>query len=89
MDGDWKDYLATAENALQKLDQDQTATVAKLIALQLGAYRLKYGDAELEGFEEHIGVSELSEKGQRVFVKGMESLLSVVKEIDMSGVEKH
>ncbi len=89
MDGDWKDYLATAENALQKLDQDQTGTVAKLIALQLGAYRLKYGDAELEGFEEHIGVSELSEKGQRVFVKGMESLLSVVKEIDMSGAKKH
>ena len=45
--------------------------------------------AELEGFEEYIGVSELSEKGQRVFVKGMESLLSVVKEIDMSEAEKH
>jgi len=88
---DWKDYLASAEEALQKLDQDQTATVAKMMALQLGAFRLKYGDGQLEAFEEHVVNDALSEVGQSVFVKGMESLLSVVKEIqtDSELKQKH
>ncbi|NNC68601.1 MAG: hypothetical protein HKN83_11275 [Gammaproteobacteria bacterium] len=86
---DWKNYLATAELASQKLNHDQIATVAKLLGLQIGAYRLRYGDEELEGFEEHIGVDDLSEKGQLVFIKGMESLMSLIGEIDIDSAEKH
>ena len=89
MTDDWKNYLATAELALQKLNHDQTATVAKLLGLQLGAYRLRYGDEELEGFEEHIGVDDLSEKGRLVIIKGMESLMSLIGEIDIGSAEKH
>ncbi len=89
MTNDWRSYLAAAEKALQRLNHDQTATVAKLLGLQLGAYRLRYGDDELERFEEQIENSELSEKGQVVFIKGMESLMSLVDEIDMDGVDKH
>ena len=86
---DWKDYLASAEHALQQLDQDQTATVAKMMALQVGAYRLKYGDGELEAFEEFINVDSLSKHGQDIFVKGMESLLSVVRQIEIVDTSKH
>ena len=86
---DWKNYLASAEAALQKLDQDQTATIAKMMALQLGAYRLKYGDGELESFDEFVNVDELSDTGQQIFIKGMESLLSVVREIEISDSVTH
>ena len=86
---EWKKQLILAEQSLELLNDDQTATVAKLMALQLGAYRLRYGDEELEAFDEFVDVDELSEKGQKVFIKGMESLLSVVREIETDGVEKH
>ena len=89
MEADWKDYLASAEHALQQLDQDQTATVAKMMALQVGAYRLKYGDSELEAFESFINVDSLSERGQNIFVSGMESLLAVVRQIEMADTSKH
>jgi hypothetical protein len=70
MDTDWKDYLAKAELSLKKLNQDQTATVAKMMALQIGAFSLKYGDDELEDFENHVDGNDLSNKGKQVFIKG-------------------
>lgn len=60
-----------------------------MMALQLGAYRLKYGDGQLETFNEFVDNQSISDYGQHVFVKGMESLLSVVAEIELSQAEKH
>lgn len=89
MEADWKDYLATAEKALQQLDHDQTATVAKILALQVGSYRIRYGNDELEVMGSFVGIDELDDKAKEVFVSGMESLLAVVRQIEMSGTEKH
>ena len=52
METDWKDYLASAEHALQQLDQDHFATIAKFMAFQLGIYHLKYSDSELDFYRD-------------------------------------
>ena len=41
----WKNYLLTAETKLNELTTEQVATCAKIIALELGSYRVKFGDS--------------------------------------------
>ncbi len=42
----WQNYLLTAETKLNELTTDQVGTCAKIIALELGSYRVKFGDSE-------------------------------------------
>jgi len=43
----WKNYLLTAETKLNELTIDQIATCAKIIALELGSYRIEFGDSKV------------------------------------------
>ncbi|MDH3609626.1 MAG: hypothetical protein OEQ24_10350 [Gammaproteobacteria bacterium] len=86
---EWKQHLISAEYALDNLTQDQVSTVAKMLALQIGSYRKVHGDHELERLEGFISVDELDEEAKEIFVLGMEALLAVVRQIEMSGAEKH
>jgi len=89
MSEEWKQHLISAEYALEKLSTDHVATVAKMLALQVGSYRKAHGDHELEMLEAFISVDSLDEEAKEIFVLGMESLLAVVRQVEMSGAEKH
>lgn len=84
----WQNYLLTAENKLNELTPDQVATCAKIIALELGSYRVKFGDSELESFDQYVGVDELDEKGQDIFKARMEALLAVIQQVEMTEADK-
>ena len=86
---EWKTYLASAENSLEKLTHDQVSTVAKMLALEIGSYRKQYGDAELEKAEQFVDATDMTDDMKEIFVKGMEALLAVVREIEVSGAERH
>ena len=60
-----------------------------MLALEVGSYRKLYGDTELEKAEQFVGATNLSEDMKVIFVKGMEALLAIVREIEVSGAEKH
>jgi hypothetical protein len=79
----------SAEYALVNLTTDQVKTVARMLALQLGSYRKAHGDHELEKLEAFVNVDELDSEAKEIFVLGMEELLSVVRQIEMSGAERH
>ena len=80
----WQNYLLTAETKLNELTTDQVATCAKIIALELGSYRVKFGDSELESFDKYASVDELDDEGQEIFKSGMEALLAVIKQVEMT-----
>lgn len=44
----WQKYLLAAETKPNELTVDQVATCAKIIALELGSYRVKFGDSGME-----------------------------------------
>ena len=80
----WQNYLLTAETKLNELTTDQVATCAKIIALELGSYRVKFGDSELESFDKYASVDELDDEGKEIFKSGMEALLAVIKQVEMT-----
>ena len=82
-------HLISAEYALENLTQDQIGTVAKMLALQVGSYRKEYGDHELDKLEKFVSMTELDDEAKEIFVMGMEALLAVVRQIEISGAEKH
>jgi len=81
---DWQNYLLTAETKLNELNVDQVATCAKIIALELGSYLVKFGDSGMESLEDYITVDQLDEKGQEIFKAGMEVLLAVIKQVEIT-----
>lgn len=89
MTEEWKQHLISAEHALENLSNDQVATVAKMLSLQVGSYRKVHGDHELEKLEAFISVDQLDTEAKEIFVLGMEALLAVVRQIEMSGAERH
>ena len=64
------------------------ATCAKIIALELGSYRVKFGDSELKSFDKFVSVDELDDEGQEIFKSGMEALLAVIKQVEMTEADK-
>ncbi len=79
----WQNYLLTAETKLNELTIDQIATCAKIIALELGSYRVKFGDSELESFDKYVSVDQLDDEGQEIFKSGMEALLAVIRQVEI------
>ncbi len=82
MEADWKDYLNTTEYALNKLTHDETRSLSKMLALHLGQYRYEHGDLPDEKYHNFLTMENMNEEAQAVFVKGMEVLLSVVREME-------
>ena len=57
----WQNYLLTAENKLSELTTDHVATCAKVLALELGKYRLEYGDFPEDVYQQFVEVDEMTE----------------------------
>ena len=78
----WRQYLFTAEDKLNELTTDQIATTAKILALQLGKYRLEFGDFAEEVYQEFIELEEMTEENKEIFMMGMEVMLSVIGQVE-------
>ena len=89
----WQQYLYTAEDKLNELTTDQIATTAKILALQLGKYRLEYGDVAEEVYQEFLELEEMTEETKEIFRMGMEVMLSVIKQVEVADgnkeIQKH
>ena len=84
----WRQYLFTAEDKLNELTKDQIATTAKILALQLGKYRLEFGDFAEEVYQEFIELEEMTEETKEIFKMGMEVMLSVIKQVETANESK-
>ena len=84
----WRQYLFTAEDKLNELTTDQIATTAKILALQLGKYRLEFGDFAEEVYQEFIELEEMTEEAKEIFKMGMEVMLSVIKQVETADENK-
>lgn len=84
----WRQYLFTAEDKLNELTTDQIATTAKILALQLGKYRLEFGDFAEEVYQEFIELEEMTEETKEIFKMGMEVMLSVIKQVETADENK-
>ena len=60
-----------------------------MLALQVGSYRKEYGDQELEKLEVFVNVDSLDAEAKEIFVLGMQALLAVARQIEMTGAERH
>ncbi len=85
----WKQHLISAEYTLENLTHDQVSTVAKMMALQVDSYIKSHGYESAEKLEKFINVDSLDDEAKEIFVLGMEALLAVVRQIEMSGAERH
>ena len=84
----WQQYLITAESKLDELTTDQIATCAKILALQLGKYRLEYGDFPEEVYQQFVELEKMTEETKKIFKMGMEAMLAVISQVESAEVDK-
>ncbi len=80
----WQQYLFTAETKLNELTADQVATCAKMLALELGKYRLEYGDFPEEVMQQFVELEEMTEKTKKIFKMEMEAMLAVIRQVEIA-----
>ncbi len=89
----WQKYLFTAKTKLNKLTTDQVATCAKMLALELGKYRLEYGDFPEEVFQQFVKLEEMTEETKKIFKMGSEVMLDGIQQMVIAegdkGIKKH
>ena len=78
----WQQYLLTAETKLNELTTDQVATCAKMLALELGKYRLEYGDFPEEVMQQFVELEEMTEETKKIFKMGMQAMLAVIRQVE-------
>ena len=84
----WQQYLITAESKLDELTTDQIATCAKILALQLGKYRVEYGDLPEKVYQQFVEFEKITEETKKIFKMGMEAMLAVIKQVEMTEASK-
>jgi len=89
MTEEFRQHLISAEYAMENLTTDQVSTVAKMLALQVGSFINEHGYNELEKLEKFVSVDSLDDEGKAIFVLGMQALLEVVRNVEMSGADTH
>lgn len=89
MTDEYRQHLISAEYALENLTPDQVSTVAKMLALQVGSYIKSHGYEDAEKLEKFISVDSLDDEAKEIFVLGMQALLETVRNVEMSGAERH
>ena len=85
---DQQQYLYAAETKLNALTTDQIATCAKMLALELGKYRLKDGDFPEEVMQQFVELEEMTEETKKIFKMGMEAMLAVIRQVEIAEGDK-
>jgi hypothetical protein len=74
-------YAVAADELIAKASKDELAEVAKLLALNIGWYRQRYGDVPQEELLAMVRAETLGDDGKRLLLNGMENLVSALVEV--------
>jgi transcriptional regulator with XRE-family HTH domain len=70
-------WLKLADQLIESATKDQLAETARLQALNLAHYKLRFGEIPLENFAQLMETQEIDSKTARLVVTGMENLVGV------------
>ena len=59
-----------------------------MLALELGKYRLEYGDFPEEVFQQFLELDEMTEETKKIFQMGMEAMLAVIRKVEIVEEDK-
>ncbi|MGB5832688.1 MAG: hypothetical protein WBG92_11950 [Thiohalocapsa sp.] len=74
-------YALAADQLMGKATQDQLADVARLLELNTGWYRQRYGDVPQKKLLAMVRAEDLTEDGRRLLLHRMENLVSALAEV--------
>ena len=75
---DFEAFYELANRLIDSASKEQVAEVARLLALSLAHYQLKFGELPLETFEEMMRAQEIDPETEKILTSGMETLTGVV-----------
>ena len=75
------DYSHLADALIEEATKEQLADVARLLALNIGYYREKYGDVPREELLGLIRAENLDEKTERLLLHRMQNLVSALAQV--------
>ena len=75
---DFDAYNQLADQLMEVATKEQVAEAARLLAMNLAHYQIKYGDLPLHDFEAMIRAQVPDEEMQAILSRGMESLVGVL-----------
>lgn len=83
-------YLKLADQLTEKASKEQLAECAKLLALNLTHYKMKYGELPLEETLAMINIDKPNAEQLELMTNGMEMLVGVLGNVVMGlGQERH
>jgi len=83
-------YYNLADQLIEKASKQDIAETAKLLALNLAHYKMKYGELPLDKTLAMIDINKPNAEQTKMLVNGMEDLIGVLGNIIMGiGQEKH
>lgn len=83
-------YLKLADQLTEKTSKEQLAECAKLLALNLAHYKMKYGELPLDETLAMINMDKPNAEQLELMANGMEMLVGVLGNVVMGlGQERH
>lgn len=83
-------YYSLADQLIEKASKHDVAETAKLLALNLAHYKIKYGELPLDETLAMIDIDKPNAEQTQMLVNGMEDFIGVLGNIVMGlGQEKH
>jgi len=80
-------YHKLADLLIEKVSKEDIAECARLLALNVAHYQLKYGELPLDEELAMIGMSKPNEEQTQLMTEGMEILVGVLGNV-VSGIEQ-
>jgi hypothetical protein len=72
---EFKSYYALADKLMQAMTPEQLADCLRILALQVGDYRLRLGEIPGQDLLGLLGITEISDHQARILREGMEVLV--------------
>jgi hypothetical protein len=83
-------YYNLADQLIEKASKQDIAETARLLAVNLAHYKMKYGELPLDETLAMIDIDKPNSEQTQMLVNGMEALIGVLVNIVMGiGQEKH
>ena len=71
-------WLNLADQLIESTTKDQLAETARLLALNLAHYQIRFGEIPLENFAKLMETPEIDSRTARLVATGMENLVGVI-----------
>lgn len=78
---DFANYTRLGDTLLERASKDQLANVARLLALNIGYYRQRYGDVPQEELLGMVRADSITEDARGLLLHGMQNLVSALAEV--------